>query len=178
MTSRRSVVGVIGRGDALDAQRTELSEQLGHAIMSAGLGLVTGGLGGVMEATSRGAAESPAYGEGRILAIVPGEDSASANPHADWVIPSGLGIARNVLVVRSADAIIAIDGGAGTLSELALAWQLGKPVVALGTTGWAGELAGRAIDDRRPDEVLRATTPKQAVELVMTALARSSSARL
>ena len=91
--------------------------------------LVCGGLGGVMEAACRGAREQG----GIAVGILPGLDRGAANPHVDVALPTGLGEARNALVVRAADALIAVGGGYGTLSEIALALKAGKPVVALGS---------------------------------------------
>ena len=93
--------------------------------------LVCGGLGGVMEAACRGARERG----GITLGILPGLDRAAANPHVSVALPTGLGEARNALVVRAADALIAVGGGYGTLSEIALALKAGKRVIGLGTLG-------------------------------------------
>ncbi len=90
--------------------------------------MVCGGLSGIMEAASRGAAQEG----GTIIGILPGSDKVEANPHITFPIPTGLGVARNVLVVRTADVLIALPGGPGTLSEIALALNIGKPVVDLG----------------------------------------------
>jgi uncharacterized protein (TIGR00725 family) len=91
--------------------------------------VVSGGLGGVMEAACRGAKEAGAT----TLGILPGLDRAEANPYVDVAVPTGMGEARNALVVRAADALIAVGGGYGTLSEVALALKTGKPVVGLGS---------------------------------------------
>ncbi len=101
--------------------------------------LVCGGLGGVMEAACRGAKEAGATTVG----ILPGTDRAAANPFVDVAVPTGLGEARNALVVRAADALVAVGGGHGTLSEIALALKAGKRVVGLGTWDVEGvEAAG------------------------------------
>lgn len=140
-----------------DAERDKLAEEVGAAIVRAGCGLVCGGLGGVMEAASRGARGAATDGRATIVAILPGTDKGEANPHATIVIPTGLGYARNVLVVLAADAVVAIGGRSGTLSEIAHAWQLGKPLCALaGAEGWAATLAGTRLDDKRLDAVYRA----------------------
>jgi uncharacterized protein (TIGR00725 family) len=107
--------------------------------------VVTGGLGGVMEAASRGAREAG----GETLGILPGLDRDAANEYVDVAVPTGLGEARNALVVRAADVLIAVGGGYGTLSEIALALKAGKPVVGLGSF----EL----------DEMTLAATPAEAV---------------
>jgi uncharacterized protein (TIGR00725 family) len=105
--------------------------------------LVCGGLGGVMEAACRGAKEAGAT----TLGILPGTDRAAANPFVDVAVPTGLGEARNALVVRAADALVAVGGGYGTLSEVALALKAGKRVVGLGTWDVEGVEAAGSPED-------------------------------
>ena len=113
---------------------------MGRELAARGAVLVCGGLGGVMEAACRGAKDAG----GRTVGILPGTDRAAANPFVDTAIPTGLGEARNALVVRAADGLIAVGGGYGTLSEIALALKAGKPVVGLDS--W--EIDGvRAVGD-------------------------------
>ena len=103
-----------------------------------------------MEAVSGGGRRSGEWSEGRIMAIVPSEDSCEANAFVDIVIPSGMGVMRNALIVRSADVVVAVGGGAGTLSEIALAWQIDKPLAALALgEGWSHRMAGVSLDVRR-----------------------------
>jgi uncharacterized protein (TIGR00725 family) len=120
----------VGPGEASDEQAAA-AEQVGRLIAEAGALLVCGGLGGVMEAACRGAAEAG----GRTVGILPGVDRAAANRFVEVAIATGLGEARNALVVRSADVLIAIGGAYGTLSEIALALKAGKRVIGIGT--WA-----------------------------------------
>jgi len=124
---RRSL-GVIGGGEC-DAETYEIARTVGAAIAARGFLLVCGGLAGVMEAACRGAQEAG----GVTLGILPGTEKGDANPFVDIAVPTGLGHARNVLVVNSSDALIAIGGGAGTLSEIALGLKTGKPVVGIRT---------------------------------------------
>ena len=119
---------MVGAGDAGPEQR-ESAEELGRLLGGRGAVVVSGGLGGVMEAACRGAKEAGAT----TLGILPGLDRAEANPYVDVAVPTGMGEARNALVVRAADALIAVGGGYGTLSEVALALKTGKPVVGLGS---------------------------------------------
>lgn len=105
------------------------AELVGRELGSRGVVLVCGGLGGVMEAACRGAKEAG----GLTVGILPGLDRSDANPYVDVVIATGLGEARNALVVNAADAVIAVGGGYGTLSEIGLALRAGKRVVGLGT---------------------------------------------
>jgi uncharacterized protein (TIGR00725 family) len=125
-----------------------------------------------MEHAARGMRAARAAGSGGlVLGILPGEAASEANVWCDIVVPTGMGLARNVLVVRSADAVILLGGRSGTLSEAAVAWQLGKPVVALqGSGGWAERLAGEAIDDRRADHVMVARSPEDAVAQALAAI--------
>lgn len=154
------LVAVIGNGDD-DTARDEVAAQLGAAIARCGYGVVCGGLGGVMQAACRGA--KSVAGNAPTVAILPGTDREAANPYADVVIPTGIGYARNILVVLSADAVIAVGGGSGTLSEMAHAWQLGKPLCALGQAdGWAARLAGTALDGKRGDRIFAAATLEEA----------------
>jgi hypothetical protein len=139
-------VAVVGAGDASDAQAW-LAEEVGAALAEAGAVVVTGGLGGVMEAASRGAKSR----RGQTLGLLPGEDRSAANGWVDVAVATGMGELRNGLIVRSADALIAVGGGAGTLSEIALALKAGKPVVGLGS--WDIEGMVQATDPR--DAVLR-----------------------
>ncbi len=173
MQQRRRILGVIGPGSGATAEApvaAELlaaAEDVGRLAVDAGFRIATGGLGGVMEAASRGAREAAGYREGDVIGILKSYDREDANPHVDIVIPSGMGLARNLLLVSTADVVVAIAGGSGTLSELALAWQLGRPVVALTGAGWAGRLAGEAIDGRRAGVILGAESPEDAVRLAL-----------
>jgi uncharacterized protein (TIGR00725 family) len=121
-------VGVVGSGDA-DDQLTALAEMVGRRLAGAGAIVVCGGLGGVMAAACRGAVSAG----GTTVGLLPGTDRAAANPWVTVALPTGLGELRNGLVVRSSDALVAVGGGYGTLSEVALALKTGCPVVGLST---------------------------------------------
>jgi uncharacterized protein (TIGR00725 family) len=125
----RPYVAVVGPADAPDDLCAE-AEEVGALLGAAGAVVVTGGLGGVMAAASRGARS----GGGTTLGLLPGRDRAAANPWVDVAVPTGLGEGRNALVVAAADAVIAVGGSWGTLAEVALATRTGKRVVAL--HGW------------------------------------------
>ena len=124
---------MVGPGDA-PADALAAAEAVGRALGEGGAVVVCGGLGGVMEAACRGAKESG----GTTVGILPGVDRAVANRWVDVAVPTGLGEARNAVVVRAADAVVAVAGGYGTLSEIALALQAGTPVVGVGTWDVAG----------------------------------------
>ena len=139
MPAPRAWIGIVGSGEARP-QELALAEEAGAAVAEAGAGLVCGGLGGVMEAACRGARSRG----GLTLGLLPGLDRDAANGWVIAAVPTGLGEARNALVVRAADAMVAIGGGWGTLSEIALALRAGLPVVGVAT--WELACAGRRVD--------------------------------
>lgn len=120
-------IAVIGAGDADDAD-LERARKLGARLAEAGAVVICGGLGGVMEAAARGCVE----GGGTTVGLLPGRDDSRANPWITLPLATGMGEARNALVVRSAEAVIAVGGSWGTLSEIALAKKMGVPVAILG----------------------------------------------
>jgi uncharacterized protein (TIGR00725 family) len=121
-------VAVIGPGDAAPAELA-VAEEVGARLVDLGATVVTGGLGGVMEAASRGAKSR----RGLTIGLLPGLDRSEANGWVDVAIATGLGEIRNALIVRTSDALVAIGGGAGTLSEIGFALKLGRPVIGIGT---------------------------------------------
>jgi uncharacterized protein (TIGR00725 family) len=143
-------VAVVGGGEAGD-DVCRLAEDLGRELARRGAVVVTGGLGGVMAAASRGAKD----GQGSTIGILPGADRADANPWVDVAVPTGLGEGRNLLVVRAADAVVAVAGEFGTLSEIALALRAGTPVIGLRT--WELTRDGRPVD-----AIVVASTPADA----------------
>ena len=149
--STQAYVAVIGASNATEWELAT-AERVGRLLADAGCVLVCGGLGGVMDAAARGAAA----GGGISIGILPGDDREDASRHLTVAIASGFGEARNAIVARSADAVVAVGGEFGTLSEIALALKMGKPVVGVGT--W--EL-GR--DDLAKDPIVRTETPDDAV---------------
>ncbi len=161
---RRLVVSVLGAARLDNPDHVVMGRQLGAALVEAGFRVVTGGLGGMMEAVSYGARHSHAWSEGSVVGILPSYAASEANPWCDLVIPTGMQIARNVLVVSCADVVVAVGGGAGTLSEIAVAWQLNRPIVALGREGWSGQLAGTAIDSRNPGSIRGCSTVQEVVD--------------
>ena len=135
-------VAVIGPGDAADGSWEVVeAEAAGRALAVGGAVVVCGGLGGVMAAAAPGAAGAG----GTVLGLLPGTDRGEANPWVTVAVPTGLGEGRNMLVVRSADAVVAIGGGDGKLSEIALALRSSTPVVGVRT--W--ELARQGVPDGR-----------------------------
>jgi uncharacterized protein (TIGR00725 family) len=144
----RIQIAVIGSG----ADAEERAEVVGRLVAEAGCVLVCGGLGEVMAAAARGAKSAG----GTTIGILPGESRTSANDWIDHVVVTGIGHARNLAVVASGDAVIAVGGRWGTLAEIALARAIGRPVVVL-EPGWA--LEGEGVE--------HAATPAEAVELAL-----------
>ena len=148
----RPYIAVVGPSASTPSEHA-LGEAVGRLIAEAGGVLVCGGLGGTMEAAASGCTKAG----GTAIGILPTELRADANAYLTVAVATGMGEARNVIVVRTADVVIAIGGEFGTLSEIALALKTGKPVVGLGT--WELSKPGRAA----ADPIVRAATPEDAV---------------
>ncbi len=130
--ARKICISVIGSGNCdgtLNPEIAGIAGEVGREIAMRGAVLICGGLGGVMAEAAKGAKEK----DGLTIGIIPGEDARSANPYIDVPIPTGLGFARNVLVAYSGDAVIAVSGRLGTLSEISFALLRNKPVMGIGT---------------------------------------------
>lgn len=154
-------IAVCGAG-VCDAPTYETARRVGRLLAEAGAILLCGGRGGVMEAACRGAKEAG----GLTVGILPGTDPAGANPYVDLPIATGMGQARNVLLVLSAHAIIAVAGGPGTLSEIAIALKTGRPVVGLST--WQ-----LTHGDGTPEAgIQRTDSPEEAVRVALEAALR------
>ena len=155
-------MAVIGpSGAELGSEAAVLGEEVGRLLAEAGVTLVCGGMGGVMEAACRGAREVG----GEAIGIVPGHEVGEANEFCTHVVATGIGHARNLSVVSSGDAVIAIGGEWGTLSEIGFARALGRTVVAL--RSW--DLSGRERMEGAPG-VLPAESAREAVELALESL--------
>jgi len=146
------IIGVIGASDA-SSHGLECAYRVGRLIAANGAILACGGLGGVMEAASRGCAEAG----GEVLGILPGSSTDTANPYVSIPIVTDMGHARNVIIAQTSNALIAIEGGYGTLSEIAIALKLGKAVVQLHSSP---QIAS----------TYQAHTPEQACEMAFSAL--------
>ena len=153
-------ISVIGAGQASDDEMAA-GEEIGRLLAEAGAVLICGGLGGVMDAAARGCGSAG----GTSVGILPGDDRTHGSPHLTVRISTGLGEARNAIVARAADAVIAVGGEFGTLSEIALALKMGKPVVGLGT--WSLDLEGLP-----GDPLQRANDPADAVARALAAAER------
>jgi uncharacterized protein (TIGR00725 family) len=152
-------VAVVGASDASDDDLA-VAEDLGRELAARGAVVVCGGLGGVMEAVCRGARQAG----GHTVGILPGDDRRQANPHVEVAVATGLGEGRNLLVIRTADAVVAVGGGFGTLSEIAFALRLGRPVVGLAT--WELSKGGQAVD-----AIVRVATAADAADAALAAVA-------
>jgi uncharacterized protein (TIGR00725 family) len=149
-------IGVIG-GSEVSPEVAGLAEEVGREIARRGAVLVCGGLAGVMEAACKGASEAG----GLTIGILPGDNRSTANRYVKIPIVTGTGYARNVAVVRTSQAVIAIDGSYGTLTEIGYALQAGIPVIGLGT--WA-----LSIDGQAENSIIQVTSAKEAVTRAMT----------
>lgn len=152
--TRRLQICVSGAG----AELAEMAEAVGCGIAEAGAILVCGGRGGVMEAAARGAAGAG----GEVIGILPGTSLEEANPEVTHVVATGIGNARNLAVVASADSVIAIGGEWGTLSEIAFARRLKRSVITL--ESWS--LSGRGAMVDSPG-IESASTPEEAVRMAV-----------
>ncbi len=158
-------IGVIGSGRAVSPEQSALAHEIGAHIAQRKVVLVCGGLGGVMEAAARGAHENG----GLVVGILPTAVKEDANRFIDIVIPSGLGESRNALVVHASDVLIAFPGEFGTLSETAMALDLGKSVICL-PGAWELKKAGKMEGAR----MIEAFDARQAVGMALGELAKRS----
>lgn len=170
--TRRPLIAVIG--DAVveaGSPKDRLATDIGRSLVDNGYRVLTGGLGGVMEAACRGARSSPKYQPGDTVGIVPGHDPAEANPFVDIAIASGLDHVRNAVVAHG-DAVVAIGGGAGTLAEICFAWIYKRLIIGMRVEGWSGRLAEQRVDDRTrypelaDDRVIGAATANEVIDLL------------
>ena len=167
-----TTIGVIGKNeqaanDPVAETTMQSAYDVGRLVAAGGGVIVTGGMGGVMLASSKGAKEAG----GLTIAFLPSMDRTTANAFVDVVFPTGLGKARNLLTARGCDAIIMIGGGVGTLNELTIAYAEGRPIVVLrGSGGWSDKIEavlyeGKYLDERKTIAVAFADSPEEAVAL-------------
>lgn len=159
----RTIVGIMGSGRTLDDEERALAYRLGAMVAERGWVLLTGGSPcGVMDAASQGARDAG----GLVVGILRGHRADEASPHVDIAIRTGMGDARNVINVLSSDVVIALPGGSGTLSEVALALKSGKAVISL---GWD---PGPAMRASGPGKLLGATSADDAISLAAAEIDR------
>lgn len=160
-------IGIIG--DSLEKpELNKIARELGKLIAEEGYTLITGGREGVMGAASMGAKSCKNRPDSsKVIGILPGTDKKEGNEYLDYAISTGIGWARNQIVVLSSDVVVAIGGGAGTLSELSYAWSYNKPILAFtGINGWSDNLAGKSIDEKRTDKIIAVKDPKDAIDKI------------
>lgn len=162
----RPIIGIIGSGsNACTKEMKEFAMELGDRLVSEGYRIVSGGKGGVMEAVSNGGMNSDNYFEGSIICILPELHKTSANSFCDIAIPTGFGINRNTVIINTADILIAIGGGSGTMSEISFAWQYGKNVLCVTNFGgWAKKLAGKDLDSRNENLLIPVSNIDDIIE--------------
>lgn len=172
---RRTQIAVIGyNGDRCTEAARSLAYEVGKEIAKAGAVLVCGGLGGVMESACRGAKENG----GMTVGIIPQEEFSFANEYCDIVICTGIGFARDFVVASSADGMIAVAGGVGTLIELSVGYMMKKPMVAIaGSGGTAEQYGGKYLDERKRVPIMSAKDPAQAVALVLERVRKDTPAK-
>ena len=155
------IIAVIGGSSPTNLEHLRLAEEVGRELADRGVGLVCGGLSGIMEAACRGAKSAG----GTTIGILPGRSRRDANSYVDIPIVTTMGFSRNVIVVHTGDAVIAIGGAFGTLSEIGHALGDGIPVVALNTWPLSRNGDGQLVDDA----MIQASDPVDAVEKAIAA---------
>ncbi|TNC84176.1 MAG: TIGR00725 family protein [Thalassolituus sp.] len=152
--SQRLLIAVIGSAsNSLPERQQQLALEVGQQVVDSGCRLICGGMGGVMMYAAQGAHQSAQYCPGDVIGLLPSYQKTEANPFIDIALPTGLGVARNAVLMAACDAVIALDGGSGTLSEIALAWQMQKPIACIGDEGWHQRLDSLTLDQRRDDTI-------------------------
>ena len=167
MNKEKPSIGIIGpNADKCNDEIYDFAFELGVRLGIKNIYLVSGGKLGIMEAVFKGA-KSISNSRLLTIGIIPEEERKYANDFCDVVIPTGIGTARNKIIINTSDIIIAIAGGAGTLSEIAFAWQMKKPIIAYtGFEGWAKDLAGKTIDNQSNIPVSSAVCLEEIMEQI------------
>ncbi|UXD87720.1 TIGR00725 family protein [Thalassolituus hydrocarboniclasticus] len=152
--SQRLLIAVVGSAsNSLPESQKQLALEVGQQVVDSGCRLICGGMGGVMMYAAQGAHQSAHYCPGDVIGVLPSYQKTEANPFIDIALPTGLGVARNAVLMAACDAVVALDGGSGTLSEIALAWQMQKPIACIGDQGWHQRLNSLTLDQRRDDTI-------------------------
>jgi len=164
LTKKRQILVVGNNEDSSTPELEKVAYETGLEVAKSGSVLITGGLGGVMRAACHGAKDA----DGLTVGIIPQNDSSFANEYCDIVIPSGIGLARDFLNALSADGVIIIGGGSGTLSETCAAYMHKKPIVAIKNTGGTAEMfADKYLDHRQNVKIAGVNSPKEAVKYIL-----------
>lgn len=162
---RKTQILVIGyNSNSCSRKAYDIAYSVGREIAKREAVLITGGLGGVMEAASKGSSEN----NGMAIGIIPFDDLDYANKYCGVVVCTGIGFARNFITAYSADGVIIVGGGIGTLIEAGVAYMKEKPIVAMfGSGGIADKYAGKYLDERKLVKILAAKTPKEAMDIIL-----------
>jgi hypothetical protein len=156
---------IVGHNDSgCTPDHEKIAYEIGYEVAKSNCVLITGGLGGVMKAASHGAHDA----NGLIIGIIPQDDASFANEFCDVVIPSGMGLTRDFLNALSADGVIIVGGGSGTLSEMCAAYMHKKPMVAIRNTGGAADrFIDGYVDHRKIVKIIGVDSPKDAVKKIL-----------
>ena len=166
--NKHKIISIIGpNAEKCSEEIYQFGLELGKALIDSGYIIACGGKFGLMEAVCKGAHLSKEYGFGKTIGIIPSMNKSEANFYCDIVIPTGMGIARNAILINTADVVVAVAGGSGTLSELAIAWQAGKRVICYaGFEGWSKVLAGKAVDQSNRETFFEASSIEEILKLL------------
>jgi uncharacterized protein (TIGR00725 family) len=164
LSKKRQILVIGNNENGCTQELANLAYDVGVEVAKSGSVLITGGLGGVMNAASHGAHDAG----GLTVGIIPQDDPSFANEYCDIVIPSGLGLSRDFLNALSADGVIMVGGGSGTLSEACAAYMHKKPIAALKNSGGtASKYADQYLDHRQNVKIMGVDTPKEAVDYIL-----------
>jgi hypothetical protein len=165
MSKRRQILVIGNNENGCTPELETIAYEAGQEVAKSGSVLITGGLGGVMKAASHGAHDA----KGLVVGIIPHDNPSFANEYCDIVIPSGLGLSRDFLTALSADGVIIIGGGSGTLSEVCAAYMHKKPMVAIRNSGGiASKYIEQYLDHRQNVKIVGVDTPKEAVTYILS----------
>lgn len=165
MSKRRQILVIGNNENGCTPELEKLAYEMGKEVANSDSVLITGGLGGVMRAAAHGAHDA----KGLVIGIIPQDNPSFANEYCDVVIPSGLGLSRDFLTALSADGVIIIGGGSGTLSEVCAAYMHKKPMAALRNSGgMATKYADQYLDHRQNVKIVGVNTPQEAIKYILS----------
>ncbi len=165
MSKRRQILVIGNNENGCTPELEKIAYKVGQEVAKSNSVLITGGLGGVMKAAAHGAHDA----KGLTVGIIPQDNPSFANEYCDIVIPSGLGLSRDFLTALSADGVIIIGGGSGTLSEVCASYMHKKPMVALKNSGGiATKYTEQYLDHRKNVKIIGVDTPKEAVKYILS----------
>ena len=175
MAKKRQILVIGNNTNGCTPEHERIAYEIGSEVARSGSVLITGGLGGVMAAASHGSCDS----DGLSIGIIPQDDASLANEYCDIVIPTGMGLTRDFLNALSADGIIIVGGGSGTLSEVCAAYMHKKPMVAMRNLGGSVEqYIDGYLDHRKNVKIHGADTPKEAIEKILELVSQSDESPL